>query len=821
MKLKLIHYLLALSGVAALAHPLHAATGLQVTYNDNGLAQLSYNGSVLADTVRHPSDAFHIWHMKATDLQGNDLKGGQFDWGEVNQGRQWDVATRTWTYRFVWGSIKVQFQQVGDTLNMNVVQTNSANSGIVFNGATIYPFVLRFPRLPKGFTDPSWEQLAFNTTGPSVTIADFGSGLLAAVATDPAKPLYSGFEPAGGGNNYFPIISSTAIDGMASFFPRNDRPIAPGETDSFTVSLRFAPSGTPPGTIASDAFQNWSKAFPSTLQWNDRRIIGTVYLASSAEGTPTQPIGYPNNPRRYFNSNSPSDFDVRSADGLQRFQNRILQQASNNVTNLRQLNAQGVITWDIEGQQYPHDTSYVCSPDLIGQVAPEMESIITDPSSAYKGMKLADAYFKTMRDAGFRVGVCVRPQHFTLYGNGSAKQVFLDDSQVKDELLRKIRYAHDRWGATLFYIDSVVQSNGGTLDAGILEQVTAAMPDSLIMPEQTTAKYYRFSAPFKSFIFHRDFGTPDDIYNFYPKAFSVNLVNDVSAATLAQYRQQLTASVRRGDILMVHAGYWQDNNSTVVQMYKDAGFAQPSNPEPQPVPSPQPPATPEPAPVPVPEPTPVPAPAPSTAGVAITNIAAGQILSGSIFVDARITISLDAAGSYLMVDGNQVGTRRISEGPYRYALDTTKLPNGQHRLQIWAHNTANQTVLSESITVTVNNTGLPESPAPADQPATPAPIPTPPQQTARGVVLSSPVSGQSVSGVIDVQANIANTLSAAGSYLMVDGKPVGLQRITNPPYSYTFDTNSLSPGQHTLQVWALDTNNENLMSAIVPINVTH
>jgi hypothetical protein len=45
----------------------------------------------------------------------------------------------------------------------------------------------------------------------------------------------------------------------------------------------------------------------------------------------------------------------------------------------------------------------------------------------------------------------------------------------------------------------------------------------------------------------------------------------VDPAKLAQYRQQLTDSIKRGDILMVHADYWQANNPTVVQMYIDAG----------------------------------------------------------------------------------------------------------------------------------------------------------------------------------------------------------------------------------------------------------
>jgi hypothetical protein len=69
---------------------------------------------------------------------------------------------------------------------------------------------------------------------------------------------------------------------------------------------------------------------------------------------------------------------------------------------------------------------------------------------------------------------------------------------------------------------------------------------------------------------HLQTGTPKDVYNYFPNAFSVNMVNDVSAAKLAQYRAVLTEAVRPGDVLMVHAGYWQANNPVVVQIYKDA-----------------------------------------------------------------------------------------------------------------------------------------------------------------------------------------------------------------------------------------------------------
>ncbi len=507
MLLNFLPLLLPLAVLLPGAHKqARAATGLTVNFGNTGVQRLAYNGAVLEDLSVFSGDGFHIGHMKATDLNGNLLTGGQYTWGESNAGRSWNPVNETWTYLFSWGKICAQLVQLGNKLDMNVTTVNNAGSGIVFDGATVYPFVLHFPQLPMGFVNPSYEQLAFNTTGPSVTVADFGAGEVAAVNPGASKPLYSGYQPAGMANAYFPIMSGTSIDSMATFFPHNDRPIEPGHTDSFTVSLRFAPAGTPASALARDAYTSWAQAWPPKLQWNDRRIIGTVYLASSPSGNPSRPGGYPNNPRRYFNDGKPGDFDVRTADGLNKFQSRILQQAQSNVQNLQKLGAQGAITWDIEGEAYPQPTSYACAPDQIAQLAPEMESVVTASSSPYKGMKLDDAYFRVMHDGGFRVGVCVRPQRFTLNADGTASQVYLPDARIAGEMIRKMQYAHNRWGATLFYIDSDVETNGANLDASIFEQAAAALPDSLLIPEHTVPKYYAYAAAFQSFLFHTDLG---------------------------------------------------------------------------------------------------------------------------------------------------------------------------------------------------------------------------------------------------------------------------------------------------------------------------
>ena len=798
-----------------------AQTGLQVTYGAQGIQQISYRGVSLEDLSQTPGDAFHIWHMKMTDLHGTVIATGQYGWGETNNGRQWDAASKAWVYPFTWGSIRVQFQQSGDTLNMNVTETNAATSGMILDGASIFPFVLPFPALPAGFTNASYPQLSYNTTGPSALAADYGSGLVAAVVPSAAKPVYSGFMPAAQTNAYTPLISTTTPDGLATFQPHLDRPVMPGQTDSFTVSLRFAASGTAIASLANDADQSWAKTWPATLQWSDRRIIGTAYLATSPSGDPSKPGGYPNNPRRYFNDGQASDFDVTNTAGMGKFQQRVLDQARATVANLQHLNAQGVITWDIEGEEYPQETSYVCSPDQIATAAPEMESIIRNTSSPYSGMKLDDAYFKTIHDAGYRVGVCIRPQQFAKHSDGTAAQTYLPDDQIAAQIIRKMKFAHDRWGATIFYLDSTVEINGATLDASIFQQAAAALPDSLLIPEESTPKFYAYTAPFKTFLFHGDLGTDSSIYSFYPHAFSVNLVNDVDAGKLAAASTQMTTAVRLGDILMVHADYWQANNPTVMQMYADAGSGttQPLPPATVTAPAPTPPTPTSPVAV-TPVPT-TPVQTPVSSGVAITQPVNDAVLSGTIAVAGQLSVSLDAAGSYLMVDGNEIGTRRVVEGPFAYPLDTTTLANGSHTLQLWAHDTGNNTVLSGTVRVTVANAGtVAGTTAPGSSPGPAAPgagLTTP---AVAPVQLTYPVSGQALSGSIEVMATISRTLDAAGSYLLIDGVESGWRHVASAPYVYEVDTSTLSVGQHTIQVWAHDIGNETLLSNVATVLIS-
>ena len=113
-----------------------------------------------------------------------------------------------------------------------------------------------------------------------------------------------------------------------------------------------------------------------------------------------------------------------------------------------------------------------------------------------------------------------------------------------------------------------MRANGTTLPASVLEAAAAALPDSLIIPEESTPRMYRATAPFQTFLFHNQTGTDAANRLMYPQAFSANLVNDVDPNKLASQSAALSDAIRLGDVMMLHADGWNANNATVDEMYR-------------------------------------------------------------------------------------------------------------------------------------------------------------------------------------------------------------------------------------------------------------
>jgi hypothetical protein len=442
---------------------------------------------------------------------------------------------------FDWGNITIQYLAKPDKLVLNI--TTSNQSKFVLRSLSYDALALRLAYRPAEY-DGAVPMLATNIGALSILPLTYGRDAVVLCNEDVRRPLLIGFpwaldKPA---NRVFPLRINTGRDPMyPDSLPAIERPIRPGATDRFTLSLRFSAAPVSLARIASDLSGKFAKVNPFTLNWPDRRPIGSLIIATAAAGWPKNPRGWLLDPK----------LDITTSGGVAAFHARLLDWADRSVRLLKSMNAQGMVTWDIEGEQFAHPTTYIGDPRLAETTAPEIQGVI-------------DEYFARFTRAGLRVGVTIRPQTVALSQGGKRVEQTSshDPAQV---LIDKIAYARKRWGATLFYIDS----NGDQilpLSFEVIRRVADAYPDVLLMPEHKDAAYYSTTAPYSEL--RGGFSsTPGFVRDIYPGAFSV--INTADGAIDRQYAQ-LQKAVARGDILMFRA--WFDDPANAKVRKLSAGF---------------------------------------------------------------------------------------------------------------------------------------------------------------------------------------------------------------------------------------------------------
>jgi hypothetical protein len=235
----------------------------------------------------------------------------------------------------------------------------------------------------------------------------------------------------------------------------------------------------------------------------------------------------------------------------------------------KRVDAQGVVFWDPEGQEFPHAISYVGDPRLIETLSPEMTGVI-------------DSVFERLRQAGLRVGLTIRPQSVlagaTLPAACRPGAVFLDmgrtagerrfqcnagggwvpgnyiyQGEVADhvsELTEKIEYAKRRWGATLFYVDSNSRKSV-VYPAEVFRAAHEKHRDVLLIPEHEEDKYYAWTAPYHDWRVNSP-GTPETVRRLYPNAFSVTSAPPPAKAGDGEVLRRVIAS---GDVVMFPVWY--------------------------------------------------------------------------------------------------------------------------------------------------------------------------------------------------------------------------------------------------------------------------
>jgi hypothetical protein len=502
---------------------------VSITVTANGLT------SLMSDNVEMlESGEFRVEQIVLKKPDGDTYPGSSL--GKATS----DPQNQEITNAFPWGTVKIGYAAKNNRLTLTLTTTNTSDTETI-QGVRFVPITLRFPEKVKEY-DGNTPLLAHNIGQIAAVKVSYGSGALAMVADDMDKPLMLGFPWANNrpNNTIFPL--NVITDRAASFpdsLPTIHRPIPPRGTDRYSISLRFGRVNAKDEMLVGDTYKRFAETFPAQLNWTDRRPVGAIFLATNSKD-------WAKNPRGWF---ADASLNTTTAEGRTQFRQRMLGLADGAISIMKDMNAQGAITWDAEGEELG-SANYICDPRQLDALAPEMAEV-------------ADEYFARFRSAGLRVGVCVRPQQLQLAPDKkSATQIAVADPAAL--LIDKIAYAKKRWGATLIYIYSNTNTKDpNPMDVSVIQKVAAAFPDCLLVPERATLGYYAYSAP-SGELRQGMVSTPDTVREVYPKAFSLIYTAD---GPLDLYRTSLVASVKHGDTMMYRTWYPDPQNYKVKSLY--------------------------------------------------------------------------------------------------------------------------------------------------------------------------------------------------------------------------------------------------------------
>jgi len=509
-----------------------APSALTVQFTDAGLTSVQWNGTeMLASGV--PSVCY----------VGLIQSDGSWTGGDANPSVSADVPNRTLTQKFAWGTIRYIYTTTETQLFADVTIQNTSSTAI---GMFILQLAeIKFPSTPSEY-DGSTPMIGWNMGDPTIIPTTFGASKLAITNEEVANPLMVGWPWAlDAAKTIFPLRILTGRDSMYSTsYPFIDRQVPAGTSLEFKIGFRFGPAGASNYDLASDLYQRFATTFPYTLAWSDHRPIAQLFLTNPDCASAT-------NPRCWFNDPT---INVHTPAGIAAFQQRLLAFADTSIAICKAENAQAAITWDIEGQQFPQATSYIGDPRLIETLAPEMTGVI-------------DAYFKKFADAGLQIGMTIRPQQLIL--SDSNQQAYQQDVADPGALMiQKVSYAHTRWGAKVFYVDS----NGAMdnpIDPKFFKALTAAVPGILVIPEHANMEYYSITAPYGQLNMGCT-GTPAEVRWAYPQAFSVFTISDTD---ITDDMAALVNSVTAGDVLFFRGWFNSTENPQVQQIYQQAAAA--------------------------------------------------------------------------------------------------------------------------------------------------------------------------------------------------------------------------------------------------------
>jgi len=280
---------------------------------------------------------------------------------------------------------------------------------------------------------------------------------------------------------------------------------------------------------------SWSE----NLRWDDRRPLGVMMLCRETTSWAT-------NPRGWFGD---AKVDVTTPVGLTAFNRRLDILIDTTIANLREVGAQGVVFWDLEGLEHP--PGYVGDPRQIATLAPEMDAA-------------ADRIIARIRAAGFAVGMTVRTEAAERPASGGL--TLRPVSDPVQQVQAKIAYAERRWGATIF---PIIGERGDALAMStICRRISAASPGVLLIPTGADVDTYRWGAPWLNPSQPSTRIPSTTARQTQPRAFGV--IAPLETAYLQQHHDDLVQAVKAGDVMTFRAWHRNAEQQTVKAIYAEA-----------------------------------------------------------------------------------------------------------------------------------------------------------------------------------------------------------------------------------------------------------
>lgn len=485
------------------------------------------------------------------------------------------------TRRYPWGTVGITYTAKGNGLTLKITVHNRSDKAIEF--LSINPLLqLQLPAPVKG------GGAHHNVGAPTVISVQYADGTVAVTNDGVKKPLR--LKAATGKKTLKLVLRSGYPSGGKEIYDGEwvTRPIAPGKSDTYQISLRFGGPDASKIELGREVYDKYGEAFPRTLQWHDRRPIGTLFLSGGQHQSENNPFGW---------GFVPDDVDLSTKKGQKAFKKGLMKYADRVIGQMHAKGLQGVIVWDVEAatRGEPH---YFGAPRYLPVLAPLMD-------------KYADAFFKKLREAGLRTGICVRPKlHWPIDKNDKRVDEWNSEEQVdtrsrpwltKEDVTHpqfkrlgieaeeaestfhrydnKITYAKKRWGCTIFYLDTVYfwrprdrskEDKGWSakqISAQVFRKLQKRHPDVLLIPEQQYPQFWAYTAPYHQ-LGYSPLSTTEEIRAIYPESFVAQMIAN-KPDQVKKKVDLFTKIVRNGDLFLTH-GWWGGQQKIVRKVYRQS-----------------------------------------------------------------------------------------------------------------------------------------------------------------------------------------------------------------------------------------------------------